>query len=289
MKLLLTLALITLNLSAFGNSKVIYGTDNRMEVLNSPAIYQHWAKSTAAMVSTHNIKIENGEYVLSEVKTLEQRGICSDERFANQLAPAKCSGFLISPDLLVTAGHCVWNKIGCNVNYWIFDYQLNSDGTSKSKISSDNLYRCKEVVARAYEPQRSIDYAVLKLDRPVTNRTFLKLRQAGKVPDSTPVIVIGHPSGISTKITDSGEITNNAGVTSFFTNLDTFEGNSGSPVINSDTGFVEGIFVYGDMDYYHDDASNCKRPRRCTYFDMNCLGEEASRISNIQLPFLNQQ
>ena len=47
----------------------------------------------------------------------------------------------------------------------------------------------------------------------------------------TPLVVIGHPSGLPTKIADGAWVRNNESEYYFVTNLDTFGGNSGSAVL----------------------------------------------------------
>jgi hypothetical protein len=62
----------------------------------------------------------------------------------------------------------------------------------------------------------------------------------------------------------------------FRSNLDTFSGNSGAPVINIETGVVEGVLVRGSEDYKFDITYECFRPKVC----VNCVGEDVTR-SNI--------
>ena len=93
------------------------------------------------------------------------------------------------------------------------------------------------------------DYAVLKLDRPVVGRTPLKYRKEGKPADDAVLTVIGHPTGLPTKITAAADMRSNTNPIYFVTNADTYGGNSGSAVVDSKTGIVEGILVRGDTDY----------------------------------------
>ena len=67
--------------------------------------------------------------------------------------------------------------------------------------------------------------------------------------------------------------------THFVTNLDSFEGNSGSPVINILTNEVIGILVAGSKDLDFDKVEQCFRYHVCT--TSTCNGEIVSSIENV--------
>ena len=62
------------------------------------------------------------------------------------------------------------------------------------------------------------------------------------------------------KIADGAWVRKNTNPVFFQTNLDAFGGNSGSPVLNSETGEVEGILVRGEIDYSYD-SRGCRVPK----------------------------
>ena len=128
---------------------------------------------------------------------------------------------------------------------------------------------------------QAFDYSVLKLDRPVIGRTPLKFRTAGKPADDALFTVIGHPSGVPTKITSAANMRDNSNPIFFRTNADTYGGNSGSAVVDSRTGIVEGILVRGDTDYQQSDSESCSvsvhRPQD------GGRGEDVTRITNIKV------
>ena len=188
-------------------------------------------------------KIASYEY---EVDNLEQRiNACSTERFLDQPVLMSCTGFLVGKDLLVTAGHCMVNNFDCSGFKWVFDFQ-----NDVKKIPADNVYSCKKILA---QEQVSIpilgvtDYALIKLDREVTTGKPLKFRTSGRIEKGTSVAVIGHPLGLPLKIADNARVRGVFGKT-FKANLDTYGGNSGSPVVDATTGLVEGILVHGADD-----------------------------------------
>lgn len=181
---------------------------------------------------------------------------------------------MLGPDVLVTAGHCVTNQSQCENFSWIFDY--TNDVTA---ISVDNVYKCSAIIDRELT-QGGNDFAVLRLDRPVVGRTPLEYRQEGAPVVSTTLAVIGHPSGLPLKIDAGGFIRNISNVNYIEAELDTFGGNSGSPVFNLDTGEVEGILVRGETDYERDFANSCNIPKVCA--TGTCMGEHVQRITLVR-------
>ena len=185
------------------------------------------------------------DQVTIQGSTLESRGICSDARFAQQKTAANCSGFLVGPDLLVTAGHCVQTASDCRNNKWVFNY-AHTTSSSDMTITTDDVYGCKEIISQSLDRRTKNDYALLRLDRKVEGREPLTVRTEGKVKTNTPLVVIGHPTGLPSKVADGAWVRNNNPGVYFVANLDTFGGNSGSAVFNSETGVVEGILVRGE-------------------------------------------
>lgn len=254
MKFLL-LAMTLLSVQAFAKSpitivpKVIYGTDDRMDVFeSSDNLMKELSLSTAAQILNPDISEKNGTYTISN-ETLEQAGMCKSERFSNQVKAGNCSGFLIAPDKLVTAGHCVTSVDDCNNHKWVFDYS-NKDGLVKNfTFTKDQVYTCTKIIERKKEVGAGADYAVVQLDRKVPGRMPLKYRTEGKIADDAVLTVIGHPSGLPAKITAAADMRNNKSASFFVMNSDTYGGNSGSVVVDSRTGVVEGILVRGDTDY----------------------------------------
>lgn len=258
---------------------VVYGDDNRVDVYQSKnSIYKKLAASTAAMIPSRNLE-SSGDSYLVKGGTLSGDGICSDEKFAKQQTAAMCTGFLVGPDLLLTAGHCVKSMSDCESNAWVFDYSNTVHERAEFKINQKDIYTCTQIISRALDRETQNDYALVKLDR-VTDRAPLEYRKSGQISKAAKILVIGHPSGLPTKIADGAYVRSIDNNYFFQANLDTFGGNSGSPVFNAKTGFVEGILVRGETDYVLDTARDCYRPKVCTMKD--CRGEDVTRITNIE-------
>lgn len=283
MKLITLLALMLLSLQGFAKSpvkivpKVIYGTDDRMDVFeSSDNLMKELSLSTAAQILNSDMSENDGVFSIRE-KTLEQSGMCKTERFSNQPAAANCSGFLIAPDKLVTAGHCISSVSDCQNHKWVFDF-ANKDGIVKTfTFSEDQVFTCTSIIERKKEKEGA-DYAVVRLDRKVPGRIPLKFRTVGKIADDAVLTVIGHPSGLPTKITAAADMRSNKDKTHFVMASDTYGGNSGSAVVDSRTGIVEGILVRGDTDYVRT-SENCMVS---VVTDQNGgRGEDATRITVI--------
>jgi V8-like Glu-specific endopeptidase len=264
--------------SAFAIDKVIYGNDNRVDVYACPdQLHVGLAQSTAGMIPPANLRQDDaGNYVIT-ASLFSEMGMCPEERFTNQPLTAVCSGFLVGKDLIVTAGHCIEDQAGCDQYLWAFDYKM-SDETSPILLSKDNVYHCKSIVER--QLNNEFDYALIRLDREVSDRHPLEFRKTGKVANKANLVVIGHPSGLPTKISDGAYVRRNTSKGYFSANLDTYGGNSGSAVFDSKTGVVEGILVRGENDFTYDSARSCRISNRCT--NEGCRGEDVTRITVIK-------
>lgn len=95
----------------------LYGDDNRSEYCAADNVLKVLAESTVALFRPNDlVQIGNGAYFAISKTTLGQTDLLRDgqgrilragERFLSQPAAAFCSGALIGPDLVMTAGHCV--------------------------------------------------------------------------------------------------------------------------------------------------------------------------------------
>lgn len=261
--------------------KVIYGEDNRLDIFEAAnELHLELARSTAAMIPNGSIDMEDDKGIIRG-NSLSDRGICASARYADQITAANCSGFLVGPDLLVTAGHCIRSRNDCSSSKWVFDFALAeaSADVGEIEVPAESVYECAAIIQQSLDGRTEDDFALIRLDRAVTDRAPLTVRTEGRVADGTDVVVIGHPTGLPTKIADGAYVRDNRNPVYFVSNLDTFGGNSGSAVFDAQTGLVEGILVRGENDYVYDSAQGCRVPQQCT--DTGCRGEDVTRITNI--------
>jgi V8-like Glu-specific endopeptidase len=273
----------------FAQDKVIYGEDNRQDIVDvqSPA-WVEIANSTAVMIPSADIPSggKGGKGgrggrktgITISGPTLASRGICPSERFANQPTVGNCSGFLIDEKTIVTAGHCMATPEDCTDSKWVFDYKIEVLGVDSVTLQKKNIYGCKKIIKQVLDRTTQNDFAVIELDRAVTDRVPLKTRESGKVEVGTPLVVIGYPSGLPLKVAGGANVRSLS--TDFFVaNLDTYGGNSGSAVLNAVTMEVEGILVRGDTDYVFS-PEGCRVSK--VQGDNEGRGEDATFITNIK-------
>lgn len=279
--LILSFHLLSFNLFAGTASiKVIYGDDDRVDVVDAiNPIHLKLSESTAAMISPEKLIEYNSLQFELAGRTLQDTGICESERFSNQPVNASCSGFLVSENLLVTAGHCVQTENDCKNKFWVFDYKVERESDSRVIVDKSNVYKCSRIVSQKLDSDSLEDYAVIKLERDVTDRAPLKFRDKGLPSVGDDLVVIGHPSGLPTKIADGANI-RSVNKVYFVANLDTYGGNSGSAVFNATTGIVEGILVRGETDYITNRELGCRESNRLA--DDEGDGEEVNLITIVK-------
>jgi len=285
---LLTMTTLSTTVMASDKSQtIVYGADNRVETYQASKRDQALASATAGMLSTVEAIDLGDSFMLPPKSISDSMGLCKDERFISQPTSVVCSGFLVGPDLLVTAGHCVTTQARCDEVSFVFDYKLNQKTKRANMIvPKRSVYKCSKVINAKLEnlPGDKKDYALVKLDRVVKGKRPLKFRTTGIVDSKDTLVVIGHPSGLPQKVASGASIFGNNSKQSYFkTNLDTFGGNSGSAVFNTKTGTIEGILVRGAKDYVKDEDNGCIAVNRAQEDITGAanLGESVSRITDI--------
>jgi hypothetical protein len=261
-----SLVALTLSLSACKTTGLmespfsgIYGEDDRKDVYeaNLNPKERELANAVAVRVKASGTQtLPDGSIDLKPTPLKALYKTCDGERFENQPLVGACTGFLIGPDLLATAGHCVKSDEICKQYLWVFGYMLDAKDKDVSRSKPGDVYQCSKIerISLRKPGTDHLDYAVIRLDRPVTGRAPISL--AGKEARlSDKVKMIGHPLGIPLKVTGNEKTIirstedDQSGHTFWITNLDGFTGNSGSPVFREEDQSLVGIFVNGDKDF----------------------------------------
>lgn len=286
--------LIIFNLSACGwlsksqndwknkniQAEVIYGPDNRKDFFQeSDPDWQKLAQSTVALFNYDDLEFDEAQKVYRiKAETFGvANNLCQDEAFYQQPSAAFCSGFLIGPDIVITAGHCIRNQYNCEDVRFVFGYAFQTPQSSPLQVSQDSVYLCQDIIHTQANALNGSDFAVLRLKTKVKNFSPLPVRIQGQINMDSPLTVIGYPSGLPGKIAHGGLIRTNNDPHFFVTSLDTYGGNSGSAVFNTDSREVEGILVRGDYDFSYDQDRKCRTSHRCQ--QDGCRGEDVVRIS----------
>jgi hypothetical protein len=267
--------------------RVIYGVDDRKDYFEEHnKQYIKAVKSTVALFKSNQVKdMGDGTSELKVRNFGEAFNLCSDEKFRDQPVGSFCSGFLVAPDIIATAGHCV-NDSDLNLKdtRFVFGYKMNNPGEPNTRINNSEIYKGERIIGKELESGRGRDWALIKLDRPVENleeHTPLRVRREGKISDDTPCLCIGYPSGLPVKIAGGAAVRDNSNDAYFIANCDTYAANSGSSVFNAktedqqETPLVEGILVRGETDFVWE--GSCRISLVCPTTD--CRGEDITRTT----------
>lgn len=257
------------------DQKLVYGSDDRVDVNQvSDADIQRNVDAVVSLIDIAGI-VDNGDgtSLIQTVRFGDAQQLCSSERFANQRTAPFCSGFLVAPNMVATAGHCVDNNNLARTRF-VFGYRIDNFVDGTIRLPNAEIFSAEAIVGWNLVSDGA-DYAVVRLDRPALGKPVVQIRRTGKVPDSQGVYVIGHPSGLPMKYAPDAIVRDNDPVEFFVSNLDTYGGNSGSPVFNADTHMVEGILVRGETDFVSN--GTCRVSNVCP--TTGCRGEDVTRAS----------
>lgn len=275
--------IFTLIISAqsFARDRVIYGEDNRKEIHQVDSYWQKKADSTVALFFSSDVEdLKNGRYKLKGDNYGSSQNLCMDEPYREQMSGAFCSGSLVAPNIIMTAGHCVRTDSGCGRTKFIFGFGYKVIGQDLSTVPALEVYSCKKLIVSKLE-NAGADFALVELDRAVIGHDALEVRREGEITVGQTLTVIGHPAGIPTKVADGARVRSlEKGF--FVANLDTYGGNSGSAVINDQTGLVEGILVRGEKDFVF--SGGCYKSNVCA--DDSCSGEDVTNVAEV-VKYLN--
>lgn len=157
-----------------------------------------------------------------------------------------CTVTLVSPDTVVTAGHCMADPIeDAHSASIIFGYQTNCDG-SKPAGYSPKVHKVKEVIRQRFADGTSNDYCLLRLKTSVAGITPTPMRT--DIPTvSEQVFGIHHPNGAVKKLSiphPGFALVSSSGPDSIGVSLDVSGGSSGSGLFDT-LGRITGVLSNG--------------------------------------------
>ena len=257
---------------------VIYGQDDRQDAFAFSD--SAWAASmldcSVAIVDRNDLEISDPGWIRFVSPNLKDaNSLCEQERFWDQPTAARCSGVLIAPDLVLTAGHCIKDDRDCFYSRLVFGYAMQ-DSLSLRPLATEQVYRCNQLLVQQYDSR--VDYAVIRLDRPAPFIPAKLKRQTQAVESASKLLVAGYPSGLPLKIAADGHVRDNRknSLDYFVANTDTFRSSSGSGVFDQDTRELLGVLVRGESDFVYDGMAGCCRMHVCE--EDGCRGEDVTYL-----------
>ena len=257
---------------AVADSAIVVGADDRVEAAEASQKIRAASSAVALVVSASELEPTGDRLRLRSSPLRDRLGICADERFASQPSAGTGTAFLVAPDLLATASHVV-DQQPVETLAFVFGFAVDDTGGARLTFAADDLRTARRVLDKP--PGVGGDWALVELDRPVTTREPLRLRTGDEPRSGDGVVVVGHPSGLPIKAAPGRVLFVTPRL--LMMDTDTFAGNSGSPVLNAETGNVEGIFVRGGLDYVPT-AHGCRRPH---IEGEGAFSEHATRIDTV--------
>ncbi len=242
------------------DAKIIYGRDTRMNLYqNSNPIWAQVADATVALAESRFFYSTPEGVGLDYEVYKSAHHLCEGERFSDELIFGYCSGILVAPDLVLTAGHCLPKVRDCNETRFVFGHARKSAATQSPTLAASEIYRCRQLI-HTEQNADGLDFAVARLDRAVVNHKPAVI--ATRLPRvGEPLATIGYPNGLPVKIMPGGTL---RFLDRGFAEADiqSATGNSGAAVINAETGEILGVDTRGLDDFVklkRSDGSSCNR------------------------------
>lgn len=182
--------------------------------------------------------------------------LCSDQRWWNQPVVLERSGeafgsfgytgYLVAPDLVLTCWHG-WDHFQHARQIAIFDYSTASGSGVPVELSAESVIEIAPTPVFGPDEARAAslcagDWVLLRLARPVA-RDLSPVELAAPRPGGL-AYTLGHPLGLPLKLAQGGRVLGVEGAT-FRVALDTYTGNSGSPVFDAVSHALIGIVSEG--------------------------------------------
>ncbi|MFT5859220.1 MAG: S1-C subfamily serine protease [Flavobacteriaceae bacterium] len=253
--------------------------DSRVELLElSPII--DWQRSILDNSRSVGIIIERDRlsaltdtlYALdisTKLKTVFR--LCPEEPYSEQLSLGVGTAFIVGEDIMMTASHVFEADIENYVVLFNFEI-INRGGAVFPIVSKSDVYE----IAAITEDNAELDILQFRVSRPL-NAPVLKLATTNTLSKGKSIYMIGHPSGLPKKVALNASVYTNDNPFHFYSTLDAYQGNSGSPVFDMATHTVIGVLVSGSQDFTW--TGHCNKSKLC--YLPYCKGEKVIRFEQI--------
>ena len=236
--------------------------DDRRDPFTTPALaeqLQRHAARTCYLIGVSAIASRRaGRVQLHYDANGTVNSLCADERFREQPVVLErqggvpgdfgYTGYLVGPDTVLTCWHG-WAYFSGRAQVAIFGYALRPDGSDPVELPASQVLPIAALPVNRPPPAAergdcSGDWVTLRLEHPVTHLRDLAPPRLEAPRPGRRVYTLGHPLGLPLKLATGGEVLS-AGDGAFRTSLDTFAGNSGSPVFDAGSDALVGLVVEG--------------------------------------------
>ena len=197
--------------------------------------------------------------------------LCDNVAFGHQPVAGRGTAFIYNGDSMLTAAHVIERKI---TDYIVlFGYRvIHPGGAVENFFDEESIFYPTEIISHSNEA----DVIRFRVNRPF-HRPALTMAPSKSLANKSEVYMIGYPSGLPLKVALNASLYDNGNQQYFYTSLDSFQGNSGSPVFDFNSHAVIGILVSGEVDYVFN--GNCYDTPSCTI--PYCKGEKVMRIETV--------
>ena len=169
--------------SAINSVSSTASTIERTITTSTPPVAKANAEAVVALFDAADVVDEGDGTSRLTVRTFKTAyRLCDSETFADQPCGAFCSGVLIAPDVVASAGHCVDPDYLASVDQirFVFGFWLTDVNTPVVIVPNSSVYSGKEIIHHRLTTFAT-DWSLVRLDRPVANPPAVKLRTSGTI------------------------------------------------------------------------------------------------------------